>query len=430
MRRRLILLVAATTSLVLVAFLVPLALLVRTTAADRALSAAAAELEALAPVVATVDRRTLTRTAARVNAEGGHPVTVFLPGGDVVGAPAARSNAVTVAAAGQSLNAAAPGGVEVLVAVAGLADGTAVIRTFVGDAELRRGVVQAWAVLVGLGIGLMLLSALVADRLARTLIGPLSAVADVSHRLAHGDLTARAVAAGPPEIRQVCSGLNHLATRIGGLLAAERELVADLSHRLRTPLTAIRVDAESLPGADDRHRLTRDVDLLERTVNAIIWEARQEARPDGRCDAVRVAADRVGFWAPLAEEEGRRIDVDLADGPVPVRVAPDDLAACLDALLGNVFAHTPEGCGMRVRLTRGPMGGALLSVADDGPGLPGPQVLERGRSGSGSTGLGLDIVRRVAARSGGAVTFGRGVEGGAVVTVELGPPDPDPAEPA
>jgi signal transduction histidine kinase len=277
-------------------------------------------------------------------------------------------------------------------------------------------------VLIGLGAGLLLVCVLVADLLARTLTRPLSAVARVSHRLAQGDLSARAVALGPPEIRQVCTGLNLLAARIDGLLAAERELVADLSHRLRTPLTAMRVDAESLRDAEDRGRLTHDVDLLERSVNAIIWEARRESRPEGRCDAARVAAERISFWTPLAEEEGRRMDVDMLPASAPVRVTADDLAACLDALLGNVFAHTPEGCGMRIRLAHRPGGGAVLTVADDGPGLPGPQVLERGRSGSGSTGLGLDIVRRVAVRSGGGVTFDRPAPGGAVVTVTLGPP--------
>jgi signal transduction histidine kinase len=96
----------------------------------------------------------------------------------------------------------------------------------------------------------------------------------------------------------------------------------------------------------------------------------------------------------------------------------------VDALLGNVFAHTPEGGGMTVRLERRSGGGAVLVISDEGPGLPGPHTFERGHSGSGSTGLGLDIVRRVAAGAGGGVRIGNAPGGGAMITVELGAPPP------
>ena len=424
MRARLILVVAATSSLVLVAFLVPLALLVRTTAADRAVSAALVEIEALAPVVATVDPSALQLVVEQASANSPYPITVFLPDGAVIGAAAQRSAAVELAATGRSLTAEAAGGREILLAVAGLSDGTAVIRTFVSDAEMQRGVVRAWLLLSLLGLGLMLVSMLVAHQLARTLTRPLSALAAVSHRLAQGDLGVRAGSTGPPEVRQVSAGLNLLAARIGALLAAERELVADLSHRLRTPLTALRVDTESLPDIEDRTRIMADLDAVEHTVDTIIREARRPVRYGvvATCDASEVVADRVRFWSALADEEGRRMYVDLAVGAVPVRAGPADLAACLDALLGNVFAHTSEGCALAVQLTRRPGGGALLVVSDSGPGLPDPDDLRRGRSGAGSTGLGLDIVHRFAAGSGGTVRLGQAAGGGALISVELGAP--------
>jgi signal transduction histidine kinase len=427
MRVRLILLVAATTSLVLVAFLVPLALLVRTTAADRAVSGALLEMQALAPLVSTVDAPTLELTVDRANAANPHQVTVFLPDGQVVGAAASRSTAVTLAArTSRSLTAQVPGGREVLVVIAGLSQGTAVIRTFVSDAEMGRGVGRSWLVLGLLGVGLLVVSVVVAHQLARNLTRPLTAVAEVSHRIAQGDLAARAESAGPPEVRQVSAGLNLLAGRIGELLAGERELVADLSHRLRTPLTALRIDAESLRDPDDRQRIAADLDAVERTVDAVIREARRPVRHDvvATCVANGVVAERVRFWSALAADEGRPVRFDLARGPLPVRVGHEDLAACMDALLGNVFAHTPEGCGMQVSLTPRPGGGAVLMVSDNGPGLPDPLVLRRGHSGSGSTGLGLDIVRRVAADSGGSVILGRALGGGATITVVLGAPPP------
>ena len=97
-----------------------------------------------------------------------------------------------------------------------------------------------------------------------------------AEHLASGDLTARAPVDGPPEIQQVSDGLNRLATRIGELLAHERETLADLSHRLRTPLTALRIDAESLSADEEvMARVIGDVDALTRTVNEIIAEARR-----------------------------------------------------------------------------------------------------------------------------------------------------------
>jgi signal transduction histidine kinase len=419
MRRRLVLLIIATTSLVVVAFLVPLALLVRSSSADRAVSAAAVDIQALAPLVATGDVAALE---AAVKAET-RKVTVFLPDGRVVGTPATRSPAVDRAATGRSMAADTAGGREVLVAVAGLPGGVAVIRTVVSDAELYRSVGRAWLVLGLLGLGLLVVSALVADRLGSSLVKPLRAVVAVSHDLAGGDLTARAQPAGPVEVREVGTGLNLLATRIGDLLARERETVADLSHRLRTPLTALRIDADALPDPVERARIGADLDALERTVDGIIRAARSNAGHEGACDAAEVVAERVRFWSALADEERRAVAAAVSPVPVPVRVARTDLSACVDALLGNVFAHTPEGTALAVRLTGQYGGGGRLVVADEGPGIPAAAV-ERGHSGTGSTGLGLDIVRRTARDSGGTVTIGRAPAGGALVTVEFGPPYP------
>jgi signal transduction histidine kinase len=113
--------------------------------------------------------------------------------------------------------------------------------------------------------------------------------------------------------------------------------------------------------------------------------------------------------------------VSTVPGPVPVGTGAAELAACLDALLGNVFAHTPEGTACAVDLAVRPGGGAILTVSDNGPGFTGTDPVRRGASGAGSTGLGLDIARQTAEASGGALTVHSG-PGGATVVVELGPP--------
>ena len=153
------------------------------------------------------------------------------------------------------------------MAVEGLPGGPAVISIFVPGSVLRHGVTRAWLLLGGVGLLLLVLSVAVADQLARSVVRPIKALALASDRLAAGDLSARATLAGPPEVRRAGAGLNRLAVRIGELLAHERETVADLSHRLRTPLTALRIDAESLRDGAEMERLLADVSAVERTVS-------------------------------------------------------------------------------------------------------------------------------------------------------------------
>ena len=422
MRRRIVALVMATTSLVLVSFLVPLALVLRTLAADHATSNAIVQAQSVAPLLAAMRSGDLRLAVAEVNATSSAPVTVFLPDGTEVGVPAARSVSVQLALRDKrSFSASVPGGIEVLVAVGGLTGGTAAIRSFVPDAVLRHGVTRAWLLLLGIGAFLLMLSVVVADQLARSLVRPLTALALAADRLAGGDRSARAVVAGPHEVRRAGTGLNRLADRIDLLIAHERESVADLSHRLRTPLTVLRIDAESLRDG----RLLDDVAAMERTVSDIINETRQRGgqQPRIACDATSVISERVAFWRPLAEDQERVMSVTVPAGPALVQVSAEDLAACADVLLENVFTHTPEGAALMVRLSHQAGGGAWLVVADDGPGFPPDGPVRRGLSRGGSTGLGLDIARRVAEASGGTMTIGRSASGGGSVTLGLGPPD-------
>jgi signal transduction histidine kinase len=378
----------------------------------------------MAPLVTTAPADSLQLTIDQIDAETGFRLTVFLPSGTDLGQPAPRSAAVQLAAKGRSFTAQVPGGEQVLVAVAGLPGGSAVISTFVPDSVLHHGVARAWLLLGVVGLLLLVLSVAVADQLARSVIRPIKDLALASDRLAAGDLSARATVAGPPEVRRAGAGLNRLAVRIGELLAHERETVADLSHRLRTPLTALRIDAESLRDGAEMERLMADVSAVERTVSGIIREAR---RPSGdgvraSCDAAEVIAERAAFWRPLAEDQDRRMTVDLAPGPVPVRVSRDDLAACADILLENVFAHTPEGAAFAIRLSPRAGDGAWLVVTDDGPGFGNADPTLRGLSLGGSTGLGLDIARRIAEASGGTLAVGQSATGGGAVRLVLGSP--------
>lgn len=416
------LLVTATTLLVLVAFLFPLTLLLRTLATDRAVAEATKEGQGIAVLVAVADRAQLESAVTLVNQRGDRRVGLVLPDGRTLG-PADRGTAASLdlALAGRSFTTAVPGGRQVYVPV-DTADGRAVVRSFVPSRLLRRGVVAAVSVLVTLGAALLLLTVFLADRFAAGTVRPMKDLESTALALGHGDLAARATVGGPHEVREVGHAVNALAQRIGELLEAEREAVADLSHRLRTPLTALRLDAEAVQDSSHRERLLGHLDALQRTVDEVIREARRPVREgvQASCDAAQVVGVRAAFWAVLMEDQGRSFAVEVRPAPDLVRVTPDDLGAAVDALLQNALLHTPEGTAVRVAVRPGPGRCTQVVVSDRGPGYP-PSAIDRGRSTAGSTGLGLDIARRTAEASGGEVVLGTAPEGGASVTLVLGP---------
>jgi signal transduction histidine kinase len=118
------------------------------------------------------------------------------------------------------------------------------------------------------------------------------------------------------------------------------------------------------------------------------------------------------------------MDVDLGAGPLEVAAPAEELSEALDALLGNVFAHTADGTPLRVGVSRRPGGGARIVVADEGPGISSPDdALARGLSGAGSTGLGLDIAARTARASGGELTISSAEGTGTEIELDLPGPN-------
>jgi signal transduction histidine kinase len=418
--------VAASTLVVLVVFLVPLGWLIRSSTADRATSEAALAVQPLAAVVGVADTATLRLAVEQVRSAVHEPVTVYLGNGEILGDQRPRSDGVHLAALGRAFSADLPdGGREVLIPVIGRAEGAAVVRVEIPASKLTKGVAKAWLVIGGLALALLLLAVLVADRLARSFLRPVHSLTETASRLGAGDLTARVRPGGPAEVAEAGRAVNRLATRIEELLKAERETVADLSHRLRTPVTALRLDADDLRDPEERERMALDVAELSRAVDQLITEARRPVREGvtATCDAVDVVCTRAAFWQVLADDTDRRMQVDTPAQPVRVRLTATDLADAVDALLGNVFAHTPDGTGLTVRLLARSDGGAMLIVEDEGPGLTHERVLRRGESTAGSSGLGLDIARRSAEASGGWLRLApRGDGTGLRVVMELGAP--------
>lgn len=425
MRRRLRLLSLAVTSLLVVSYTVPLALLVARQADERARSAAERDVEAVA---ADVVRRVVALgdavdSAGLGLALGDVPggVSVVLPSGVAVGADPEDSALVDEATSQrEAVSQYTTGGWEVALPVL-TRIGPVVVWTRVPPEDLRRGVAEAWALLGVLGVVLVGVSLLVADRIGRSLVRPVDDLAAAARRLAEGDLSARVGISEPEELAAVARALNTLAPRLEDLLVAEREAVADISHRLRTPLTTVRLQAESLADSEEREAMLARVDRMQRAVDEVIADARRrsDAGP-GSADLAAVVADRLRFWSVLAEEQDRTVTALVPAVEVVVPVNRAELGAAVDTLIGNVFAHTPRGVPFSVAV--GPDGPTLV-VTDAGPGFPTAfDPTARGVSGVGSTGLGLDIVRRLAERCSGSVRVGAAPEGGALVEVRLGPP--------
>jgi signal transduction histidine kinase len=161
------------------------------------------------------------------------------------------------------------------------------------------------------------------------------------------------------------------------------------------------------------------VERMETSVDRLIKEVRDGRRSPSQCDLVEAVGRRLQYWSLLAEAQGRSLVRVLAPGPLPVAASEDDIGAMLDALLGNVLSHTPPGTGLSLTVAAQPKQAALV-VADEGEGFPsGFDPTERGASGAGSTGLGLDIARQVAEAAGGSLLLTTAPSGGAMVVASF-----------
>lgn len=441
MRRSLILTVAAAVAVVLLAMMVPMAVLLRDYAFEDELSRAALEVQATETVVSrsgTEDAGDVELYLERINTDEDAQTTVLYPrpvdreGGSAIGpSPGEDADVVEARLTGQARVRDVDGGAEILVPVslggssAGPSD-TPVIKVEVMRPGLEAHLLRAYGVLLGLGVVLLLGALVLADRLGRSFVVPIRRLA--GHAAALGGRTRPAPLRpdGPLEVRELTAALNQLVDRIESLLERERAGVADVSHRLRTPMTALRLRVDGIADLEERQRLSADLDELQTTVDHVVREARRSEREGvvPRADGVAVVAERTRFWAPLAEDLDRPFELVVEPpGPVTVRTSEEDLQALVDVLLDNVFTHTPDEAAVTVTVAARPGGGLVLTVDDGGPGFPPDlDVAGRGASGAGSTGLGLSIVDKTATESGGGLSWGASPLGGGRVVVELGPP--------
>jgi signal transduction histidine kinase len=310
--------------------------------------------------------------------------------------------------------------VAVPIASGGVVDGA--VRITYPTSAVDARVTRYWLMLLAVAGVVLALAALVGLRLASFVIRPLRRLERTAASVGEGDLAARASETeGPPEVRSLAAVFNETVAKLEQLVRSQDEFVADASHQLRTPLTALRLRLENLErdvGPDRRHELDAalaEVERLAGLVDSLLALARADAaaEPAATVDLGELVRDRIDAWSALADERGLRLVVD-ADGPAAARASESRLRHVLDNLIENAVEVSSAGDTIVLRARD-----SELRVQDEGPGLAVEERERafdrfwRGRPGEGS-GLGLAIAKRLVEADGGEIALepapGRGLE--------------------
>ena len=304
------------------------------------------------------------------------------------------------------------------------------VRITAPTSTLDARVHRYWLTLLGIAAVVLALTALIGTALARWVGAPLSALERAAARAGEGDLAVRADEThGPPEVRSLAAEFNVMIGEIEELVRAQEGFVADASHQLRTPLTALRLRLENLArdvapeGRGELDAALVEVERLGRLVDGLLVLARTDAagRPPGRIRLAPLVSARAEAWAALADERGVRIEVEVPEETEGF-VTPERLDQVLDNLIANALEVSPERSVLRVWAREGE-----LHVTDEGPGLTEDQrkhAFDRFWRGAdavhgGGSGLGLAIVARLVRSDGGEVELRPSAAGGVDAVVRL-----------
>ncbi len=280
------------------------------------------------------------------------------------------------------------------------------------DADPMRTRQTQVAALVALVVVLTVaIGTVVAMVTARRLARPLRHVADRASRLGAGDFRLDRSRYDLHELDMVAEALDASATALAQLVQRERDLVGDVSHQLRSRLTALQLRLEALtavPDEDAAAEAREALEQAERLADVLdeLLAAAREARAVGAepVDLAREVTTIADEWRGLLRKDGRALKLRMSPG-LHARVTPARLREAIGVLLDNAHRH---GAGTVTISARGgdPAGAdtVVIEVSDAGAGVPdelAPHIFERGVSGAGSTGLGLALARALVDSDGG-----------------------------
>lgn len=296
-----------------------------------------------------------------------------------------------------------------------LDDGRWLVAT-VGHPDWQKGLGRAFFVIAIFAFT----TALAAWPIARRITSRLESLRNRVDQWGDGDLSIRVPVEGADEVADLATRFNHAADRVESLVQAQRQLLANASHELRSPLARVRMALAFLEdeGADRARWVAeadREISHLDRLIDDLLVTTRLAS------SEAPLATERVDLLAIVAEEAARH-DLEVgADGSAPVVGDPRMLRRVVRNLLENAVAHGAEPVRVSVLTVDGE---ALMRVDDAGTGLPdAPDALfrpfTRGPTVAAGTGLGLSIVRQVVDRHGGQVRLLPGPGGGTRAEVRL-----------
>jgi signal transduction histidine kinase len=327
-------------------------------------------------------------------------------------------------------------GTEVLAVAVPIASGTRLlgaVRVSFPTSTIDQRVTRYWLILAGVGGIALVVAAGIGWVVARWVSRPLRRL-EAAVEGAGGDLSVRAPEdRGPPEVRAVGAAFNDMVGKLDELMGAQEAFVADASHQLRTPLTALELRLENLErditpdGRAGLESALLEVERLAHLVDGLLMLARADRRTiaPAPIDVARVMRDRVEAWSAFAAEQGVSLEAHTPTS-LGARAGDGALEQILDNLIANAVEACPAGTSIIVD-ARAAGGEVVLSVVDHGPGMTAEQrahAFDRfwraGSAGEGS-GLGLAIVRRLARADGGDAELREAPGGGLEARVRLRP---------
>jgi len=276
-----------------------------------------------------------------------------------------------------------------------------------------------WSFLPYYGL-ILLVVALLCWMLAINIASPLRELAHTVERFGRGDLSVRVRSRRRDEIGDVARAFDQMAERIETLLTAERRLLQDISHELRSPLARLSFAAELTKTAEDRNaaasRITKEIERLTNLVGALVEVTRVEGDPSSRrverLDLERVVEELLDASRMEADARGCRFHFE-SNGALPVRGDRELLRRAIENVLRNAIRYSPGGSPIEVRLESA-AGKASISVRDYGPGVPDemlPRIFQpffrvdgSRDSQTGGVGLGLAIAHRAIGAHHGHIT--------------------------
>ena len=406
MRRRIAMALLGVTTLALVAFGVPLggvvAQLVRKQAVLRLeREASRASVEVSVPLGASNDPTDLPAADAgtTLSLYNGVGVRVFGEG------PVSEDQVTSAAAAGMVADGTVGDELVVAVPLVLNEEVVATVRAATPISRVDRLMWLAIGTVVVVALVVLAVSAVIAGIVAARLAAPVTALVSSMGRLRDGDLSARAPRSGVSELDAAAAALDDAAVRFGGMLERERTFSADASHQLRTPLAALRLNAEAALADPDpaarEERLQAVVaatERLERTVVDLLALVRNPEPGRERFDLVFLADEIVAAWhGPLAAA-GRRLAV-RSEADLPAcRASRAAVSEILSVLVANALEHGEGAVEVRVAATDS--GALLVEVEDEGHLAVDPVDIFRRAPGPDGHGIGLGLARTLAEAEG------------------------------